>query len=217
MKSSTLQFLKTLEKNNNRDWFNTNKDLYTVARQDVISFIEELQTEISGFDPEVLKMDAAKSLFRIYRDTRFSLDKTPYKTNFGASLGMGKGSQRAGYYLHVEPGRSFVSGGLYQPDSAVLKTLRKFISANNDAFQKILGASGFRNNFRGLSTESKLQRVPAGFEKEDPVAEFLKLKQFVVSHPVSDTYLLDKDAPQKLAGIFKSMKPLNDFLNSAFS
>lgn len=107
MQSSTLQFLRTLEKNNNREWFNENKTTYQEAQQDVIYFVEKLIEEMVVFDEEIGKADAKNSLFRIYRDTRFSKDKSPYKTNFGASLGMGKGSQKAGYYLHIEPGESF--------------------------------------------------------------------------------------------------------------
>lgn len=215
MKSSTLHFLTQLLKNNNRDWFTEKKETYLEAQRDVIVFVEELIQEIAGFDEEVLKIDAKKSLFRIYRDTRFSHDKTPYKTNFGASLGMAKGKKLSGYYLHIEPGKSFLAGGVYQPESSVLKTLRQEISANGEEFLKILEQQDFRNNFRGLSVESKLQRVPAGFEKDNPLAEFLKLKQFVVSHPVSDAQLLHKDAAKNFAEIYKSLKPLNDFLNQA--
>lgn len=215
MKSSTIQFLKTLVKNNNRDWFTENKETYLEAQQETIAFVEELIHEIAKFDEEVLKIDAKKSLFRIYRDTRFSPDKTPYKTNFGASLGMAKGKKLSGYYLHIEPGKSFLAGGVYQPESSVLKTLRQEISANGKEFLQILEQQDFRNNFRGLSVESKLQRVPAGFEKDNPLVEYLKMKQFVVSHPVSDAQLLHKDTAKNFAEIYKSLKPLNDFLNQA--
>ena len=132
MKSSTLQFLKKLSQNNNKEWFTENKQLYSDAQTDVIEFIENLISEISKSDEEITKTDAKKSLFRIYRDTRFSKDKIPYKTNFGASLGMGKGSQKAGYYLHIEPGKSFLAGGLYMPEPATLKEIRKEISMNGN-------------------------------------------------------------------------------------
>lgn len=217
MKSSTLQFLKTLDKNNNRDWFNENKNLYTEAHEDVIDFVEQLIEEIAFFDEKIGKLDAKKSLFRIYRDTRFSKDKSPYKPNFGAGLGMGKGSQASGYYLHIEPGKSFLAGGVYMPEAATLKEIRKEISTNGEEFQKILDAKDFRNHFRGLSVEGKLQRVPAGFEKDDPMAEYLKLKSFVVSHPVSDAELLEKNAAKNFAKIYKAIQPLNAFLNLPFS
>lgn len=215
MKPSTLQFLKTLEKNNNREWFNEHKNLYTEAHEDAIAFVENLIGEMAKFDEEIAKTDAKKSLFRIYRDTRFSKDKPPYKTNFGASLGMGKGSQKAGYYLHIEPGKSFLAGGLYMPERSELKKIRTEISLNAEEFLNILKQNEFRNNFRGLSTENKLQKVPQGFEKEDPMAEYLKFKHYIVSHPVSDEEVLDENAAKKFAKIYKSIKPLNDFINDA--
>lgn len=214
MQSSTLQFLRTLEKNNNREWFNENKTTYQEAQQDVISFVEKLIEEMGVFDEEIGKADAKKSLFRIYRDTRFSKDKSPYKTNFGASLGMGKGSQKAGYYLHIEPGKSFLAGGIYMPESSVLKEIRKEISAFGEEFLTIVEKDEFRNYFRGLSVEDKLKKVPQGFEKDDKMAEFLKLKHYIVTHPVSDEQLLNENAAKEFAKIYKAMKPLNDFLNA---
>ena len=216
MKPSTLQFLKTLQKNNNRDWFNENKSTYIEAKDDVLLFVENLIEEIAKFDEEILKIDPKKALFRIYRDTRFSKDKTPYKTHFGVSLGMGKGKKISGYYLHIEPGKSFLAGGVYQPESSALKEIRKEISANSEEFLKILEQKDFRNNFRGLSVESKLQRVPNGFEKDDPMAEFLKLKNFIVSHPISDEQVVDKNAAKNFAKILQSIKPLNDLLEKPF-
>ena len=216
LKNSTLLFLKDLHKNNNREWFNENKDRYRAAHTNVADFVEVLIEEIGKFDEEILKIDAKKTLFRIYRDVRFSKDKSPYKTNFGAGLGMGKGNRISGYYLHIEPGKSFLAGGVYQPDTTVLKEIRKEISINSNEFLSILEQDEFRNNFRGLSVGQKLQRVPAGFEKDDPMAEFLKLKNFIVVHPVSNEALMKEDAAKNFAQIFKSIKPLNDFLSAPF-
>ena len=216
MQSSTLQFLRNLEKNNNREWFNENKTLYQEAQQDVISFVEKLIEEMADFDEEIGKLEAKKSVFRIYRDTRFSKDKTPYKTNFGAGLGMGKGNKISGYYLHIEPGKSFLAGGVYKPEPSVLKTIRQEISAFGDEFKAILEQDEFRNYFRGLSVEDKLKKVPQGFEKDDKMAEYLKLKHFIVTHPVSDEQLLSENAVKEFTEIFKAMKPLNDFLQTPF-
>ena len=213
---STLQFLKTLEKNNNREWFHENKNLYLESKEDVELFIENLIQEIAQFDEEILKIDPKKAVFRIYRDIRFSKDKTPYKTHFGASLGMGKGSKISGYYVHIEPGKSFLAGGVYNPESAVLKQIRNEIRANGDDLLKIIEQKDFRNNFRGLSVEHKLQRVPAGFEKNHPMAEYLKLKSFTVSHPISNEALFDPNAAKNFAEILKTIKPLNDFLELPF-
>ena len=216
MQSSTLQFLRNLEKNNNREWFNENKTLYHEAQQDVISFVEKLIEEMADFDEEMGKLEAKKSVFRIYRDTRFSKDKTPYKTNFGAGLGMGKGNKISGYYLHIEPGKSFLAGGVYKPEPSVLKTIRQEISAFGDEFLEILEQDEFRNYFRGLSVEDKLKKVPQGFEKDDKMAEYLKLKHFIVTHPISDEQLLSENAVKEFTKIFKAMKPLNDFLQTPF-
>jgi uncharacterized protein (TIGR02453 family) len=211
-----FDFLKKLTKNNNREWFTENKNLYTESQQNVISFLEDLIKEMSGFDEELGKVDAKKSLFRIYRDTRFSKDKIPYKTNFGASLGMGKGSQKGGYYLHLEPGKSFIAGGIYMPESSVLKELRKEISLYGEDFLKILKNKDFKKYFPELDQDDKLKKVPQGFEKEDPMAEYLKLKSFIVVYNIKDEEILDKNAVKNLTKIFALMKPLNDFLNAPF-
>lgn len=214
--TKTFDFLKKLTKNNNREWFNENKNLYTESQENVIAFLEDLIIEMSGFDKELSKIDAKKALFRIYRDTRFSKDKIPYKTNFGASLGMGKGSQKGGYYLHMEPGKTFLAGGIYMPESSTLKEVRKEISLYGDDFIKILNNKDFKKYFPELDQNDKLKKVPQGFEKEDPMGEYLKLKSFIVVYNMKDEEILDKNAAKNLAKIFKLMKPFNDFLNTPF-
>jgi len=214
--SKTFDFLKKLNKNNNREWFNENKDLYTESQQNVVSFLDELIKEMSGFDEELAKIDSKKALFRIYRDTRFSKDKSPYKTNFGASLGMGKGNQKGGYYLHMEPGKSFLAGGIYMPESSVLKEVRKEISLYGDDFLKILNNKDFKKHFPALDQDDKLKKIPQGFEKEDPMGEYLKLKNFIVVYSLKDEEVLDKNAVKNMTKIFKLMKPFNDFLNTPF-
>ncbi|WP_447952102.1 DUF2461 domain-containing protein [Chryseobacterium koreense] len=216
IENSTLQFLRELSRNNNREWFLENKEKYISANENVIVFVEKLIEEIAKFDEDIGKLDAKKSLFRIYRDVRFSKDKTPYKSNFGAGLGIGKGNKVSGYYLHIEPGKSFLAGGAYQPKSPVLKEIRKEISMNGAEFLEILKKDDFRNNFRGLSVEDKLVKVPQGFEKYDPMAEYLKLKSFVVIHPVADAELHSEKAIHHFSKIYQSIKPLNDFLDAPF-
>lgn len=211
-----FEFLKKLTKNNNREWFTENKNLYTESQENIVSFLEDLIREMSEFDEELGKIDAKKSLFRIYRDTRFSKDKIPYKTNFGASLGMGKGSQKGGYYLHLEPGKSFIAGGIYMPESSVLKEIRKEISLYGEEFLAILNNKDFKRHFPELDQDDKLKKVPMGFEKEDPMGEYLKLKNFIVVYSLKDEEVLDKNAVKNLAKVFKLMKPLNDFLNAPF-
>lgn len=209
-----FEFLKNLTRNNSREWFTENKHWYTESQQNVISFLEDLIREMSGFDEELAKIDAKKSLFRIYRDTRFSKDKIPYKTNFGASLGMGKGSQKGGYYLHLEPGKSFIAGGIYMPESSVLKELRKEISLYAEDFLAVINDKEFKKYFPELDQEEKLKKIPQGFEKDDPMAEYLKLKNFIVVYGLKDEEVFAKNAVKNLTGTFKLMKPLNDFLNA---
>ncbi|WP_027374903.1 MULTISPECIES: DUF2461 domain-containing protein [Chryseobacterium] len=212
----TFGFLKKLNKNNNREWFNENKNLYTESQGNVISFLDDLLKEMSSFDAELAKIDSKKALFRIYRDTRFSKDKSPYKTNFGASLGMGKGSQKGGYYLHMEPGKSFLAGGIYMPEPSVLKEVRKEISLYGNDFLNILNQKDFKKHFPELDQQDKLKKIPQGFEKEDPMGEYLKLKNFIVLYHLKDEEVLDKNAAGKMSKIFKLMKPFNDFLNTPF-
>ncbi|KPH12859.1 DUF2461 domain-containing protein [Chryseobacterium sp. ERMR1:04] len=214
--TKTFDFLKKLTKNNNREWFNENKNLYTESQGNMIAFLEDLINEMGEFDQDLAKLDAKKALFRIYRDTRFSKDKIPYKTNFGASLGMGKGSQKGGYYLHTEPGKSFLAGGIYMPESSVLKDVRKEISLYGDDFLKIINNKDFKKYFPELDQADKLKKVPQGFEKEDPMGELLKLKSFIVVYNLKDEEVLDKSAVKNMTEIFKVMKPFNDFLNTPF-
>lgn len=213
MKTSVLPFLQSLEANNNRDWFQENKPRFQAAHEAMAGFVEALLQEMTAFDSDAAKIDARKSVFRIYRDTRFSANKDPYKTNFGANLGTGK----AGYYLHVQPGRSFVAGGIYMLENEPLKAIRQEISYQPDAFRAILEAADFRRFFDGLSDEGKLKRVPQGFDKDDPMAEYLKLKRFVAVRPVADEELLQQDAVKNLAVMYRALRPLKDFLNAPLS
>ena len=214
---TTFTFLKNLTKNNNREWFNERKDLYISAKENVQHLVENLIEEIAIFDEKIAMIDAKKSLFRIYRDTRFSKLKIPYKTNFGAALGMGKGKEVSGYYLHIEPGRSFIAGGVYMPEASILKQIRTEISKNGEEFLKIINNRNFKKYFGELSKENTLQRIPKGFEKDDPMAEFLKLKSFVVSYPLKDEDLMNENVAKNLAKIYKEMMALNGFIENALN
>ncbi|WP_144280865.1 DUF2461 domain-containing protein [Chryseobacterium echinoideorum] len=212
-----IAFLRNLEKNNNREWFSENKTLYTEALSDFQNFVEELMSEMGKFDENILKADPKKTLFRIYRDTRFSKDKTPYKTNFGASFGMGKNGKKSGYYIHIEPGKSFLASGIYLPESSILKSVRKEISLFKDDFLKTIEDKAFKQYFGELDQDNQLKKVPQGFEKEDPMSEYLKLKSFIGIYHLTDNELSQPDAAQKFSKIFAAAKPLNDFLENAIT
>lgn len=211
--SKIFDFLNLIDKNNNREWFNENKNLFIEAQTDFQDFVEELISEMGKFDENILKLDPKKSLLRIYRDTRFSKDKTPYKTYFGASLGMGKMNSQAGFYLHVESGKSFLASGIYLPDAPILKEIRKEISVFKDDFLKVVNNGDFKKYYGVLDDENKLKNVPQGFEKEDPMAEFLKLKSFIGVYNMTNKELSDKNAVKNISKIFEAAKPLNDFLD----
>lgn len=212
---NVFDFLRALDHNNNREWFTLNKNLYQDSQENIIAFLDHLIEEMGKFDDNLLKLDAKKALFRIYRDTRFSKDKIPYKTNFGASLGMGKGNQKAGYYVHMEPGKSFLAGGIHMPDSPTLKEVRKEISMNGDEFLKIINNKNFKKHFPELSQEQKLVKIPQGFENDDAMGDYLKLKSFIVVYNLKDSEVLDANAAKKFSEIFEIIKPFNDFINAS--
>jgi uncharacterized protein (TIGR02453 family) len=212
IKKETLQFLKNLRANNDREWFNINKDKFISASENFIEFVNELIAEVSKFDRTVSGLDAKNCVFRIYRDTRFSKDKSPYKTYFGATLmGKGKGCGVAGYYLHLEPGNTFLAGGVHMTEPSKLKAIREEISENGKAFLKIINDKKFKDNF--VIEGEKLVKVPQGFDKEDPMGEYLKYKELMIHHAVADREAVSEGFMKYCARIFAAMVPFNAFVN----
>jgi uncharacterized protein (TIGR02453 family) len=213
-------FLKSLAKNNNRDWFEKNKPKYLLAKEEFENFLEALHAELLKFDEGLAGLNPKKLGFRIYRDVRFSKDKSPYKINMGAGFSpQGKMVQEPGYYIHIQPNNeSFVAGGLYMPDAENLAKIRQEIDYNSEAFNKILSNKKFSSSFpKGLDDFDRLKTAPKGYAKDHPQLELLKNKSFIVSHYFTDKELTDKKFPKKVAEVCKTLKPLNDFLNSAIS
>lgn len=214
---SCLIFLKNLNENNNRDWFNENKDHYINTQQNFIKVIDDIIQGVADYDESVERLEAKNCLFRIYKDTRFSKDKTPYKTNLGASL-RNKGTKtlsHSGYYIHLEPGKSFLAGGVYMTEPANLKAIRTHLSENGEEFLKIINTESFKNNLE-LRGE-RLVKIPQGFSKEDPMGEYLKYKQFTVFHELTDETILSDHFVSLAVDIFKEIHPFNKFLNNAIS
>jgi uncharacterized protein (TIGR02453 family) len=213
---TTLQFLKKLAQHNERDWFHAHREEYDAARGNVIDVATQLLAEINRFDALGF-YDVRKSMFRIARDTRFSHDKSPYKPNFGVILNA-EGNTRSplsGYYLHVEPGNCFISCGLYMPPPDLLKAVRRTIDEDFDIFKKIISKRDFRQAFIDLARDDDaLSRVPAGFDKNSPAAEYLKLKHFYVMVALSDKEITASTFVKKAIGYYRLMKPFNDFLNN---
>ena len=213
IEKETLQFLRALKKNNERAWFNKNKDRFVAANENFTRFVQTLIDETAKFDKSAAGLVSKDAVFRIYRDIRFSKDKSPYKTHFGAVL-TGKGNGfLAGYYLHLEPGNAFLAGGVHMTEPENMKAIRARISAEGKKFLKIIGDKNFKKMF--TIEGEKLGRVPQGFDKEDPMAEYLKYKNLTVIHSLDDKKILSDDFASYCAKIFKVMVPFNRFLNEA--
>lgn len=216
LQSSSLQFLKGLKKNNNKPWFDAHRPAYETAKKDFEGFIHGLLQKHGAKDNTISTLEAKKCLFRINRDVRFSKDKSPYKSNMGASMTAGgKKSPLAGYYFHMEPGKSFVGGGLYMPMPDQLAKVRQEIDYNFDEFKKIVGSKKFKDVFGGMdiSEGMQLSRVPKGYEAENPAAEFLRLKSFIAFAEITDADLTSKDLTKKALKAMETIQPLLEFLN----
>ena len=211
-----LKFLTTLARNNNRDWFEKHKDQYLQAKEYFEAFVAAYLGELTNFDPDLAGLNPKKLPFRIYRDVRFSKDKSPYKTNMGAGFSPnGKLMQEPGYYLHIEPGKSFVAGGMYMPDPSNLSKIRQESDYNGDAVQRIFNSKAFKKWFKGFDDFDKLKTVPKGYAKDHPRLDWLQHKTFIVSHRFTDAEMKDKKFIKKLVEASKAMKPLNEFMKEA--
>ena len=207
-------FLRELRENNNREWFVTNKVRYDALRKEHIGVVEKLIVGIAAFDPEIAGLDAKSCVFRLYRDIRFSNDKTPYKTHFGAYMAGfgGRKSPYAGYYLHIEPDNSLVSGGVWCPEPALLKSLRRDIYDNMDELIGILGDKKFKEVYGELEGDM-LKRMPDGFPKDYQYDYILKRKSFIVSNNKPEEFFYSKGWIDEVVENFRLLYPLNKYLN----
>jgi len=217
MEPIVLDFLKDLKANNNREWFQANKDRYNQARLLFESFINELIPLIREIDPLIDMITAKDCVFRIYRDVRFSADKAPYKPNMGAYIARGgKSSVMAGYYVHFEPGSSFLAGGLYMPPPETLKKIRDEIYYQADEFKKIVYNKVFVDCFGKIDDPGKMKNPPKGFSKEFPDIELLKFRTYAVMHNVPDTLILKDNYADYALTVFRKLYPLNTWFNRMF-
>lgn len=212
-----ISFLAELAENNNKDWFDSNREEYTIARKEMVDFTAELLKSLSHTNPWTSVLSPSKCLYRINRDIRFSNDKTPYKTGMGIFIAPGgRSAGNAGYYLHLEPKNSFIGGGVYAPQPAVLRALRQEIYFRADDFIKIINASDFKACFDQLMDE-RLKRPPKGFPSDFEHIELLKYKHFVVSHPIPEETIASPHLIKNLLPIFDAQKEFIDFLNVAIA
>jgi uncharacterized protein (TIGR02453 family) len=221
LQKSTIKFLRDLNKNNNKPWFDKNRKVYEAARADFASLVQAAIDLHGRKDPSIRNLLAKDCMFRINRDVRFSKDKSPYKTNFGASINKNgrKAWNSAGYYIHFEPGKSFAGGGIYMPEPDVLKKIRQEVDYNLNDFKKIIGSKKFKSVYGDLdrSAELLLSRVPKGYEPTNPAADYLRFKSYIAMTSLGDAVLLSQDAVKRIAAAFDALQPLNDFLNEAVS
>jgi len=215
---STLKFLKDLKKNNNKLWFDAHRNEYEKSKKDFEQFIQLVIDKHSKNDPSIKNLVAKNCLFRINRDVRFSKDKSPYKTNFGASINKGgKKAMTAGYYFHLEPGQGFTGGGIWMPMPEDLKKVRQEIDYNLPEFKKIIGSKKFKSVYGDLSRDAEytLSRVPKGYEPDNPAAEYLKFKSFIAVIQIKDTDLTSNKLIKKTLTSFEALRPLVEFINHA--
>ena len=214
---TTLDFLKKLKINNNREWFDSNKTEYLASKEIFEEFVSELIKGINKFDKKVsLDLKPKDCTFRIYKDVRFSKDKTPYKNNMSASINPGgKKSNIPGYYFHLEPEACFLAGGVYMPMPDVLKAIRQEIDYNPLPLINILKSASFKKEFNGLDEEDKLKNPPKGFNKDHAHSEILKNKHFIVSRKFENKVILKKEGLSKTLDSFKAMYPFLDYLRKA--
>jgi len=214
---TTFSFLKKLEANNNRDWFEKNKATYIKAKEEFEVFVQEIINGIAKFDKRISPdLKAKDCTFRIYKDVRFSKDKTPYKNNMGASINPGgKKSLVAGYYFHLQPEGSFLAGGVYMPEPDMLNAIRQEIDYNSAPLLKILKSASFKKYFKGLDDEGALKTAPKGYDKEHPLIDLLRNRHFIASHAFSNKQVLDKNSAKEIVAGFKAMYPFLEYLREA--
>ncbi|MDH5380501.1 MAG: DUF2461 domain-containing protein [Cyclobacteriaceae bacterium] len=216
--TSAFQYLKKLKTNNNREWFKDNKKEYEEARAQFVDFIDTLIGEITTFDPTIGHHSAKECVFRIYRDVRFSKDKAPYKTHFGAHITSAEKRSdihtRAGYYIHIEPGASMLAGGAYLPQGDWLKAIRSEIDYNAKGLKAILDNTDFKKYFGEINGE-KLKTAPRDYPKDHPEIELLKHKSFLASHSCSDQQVTSEGFLQHSIQVFKALYPFDRYLNDA--
>ena len=215
----TIKFLKDLQKNNNKPWFDEHRKQYDIAKTDFLLLVSALIKSIAAFDPPIAALAEKNCIFRINRDVRFSKNKSPYKNNMAGYFNKdGKKGNGSGYYLHIEPGKSFAAGGTWMPLPVDLAKIRQEVDYDFADWRYITNRAEFKKQFKnGLDTADILQRPPRGYDENNPAIQIIKLKSFVVRRSFSDAEVLDKHFVREVTKTFRAMKPMIDFLNKAIA
>ncbi len=214
--TATEKFIRQLCLHNHKEWFDAHKTDYLAAKTDFEQLVQQLLDGLAVQDATMAALQVKDCVFRIYKDVRFSKDKTPYKTHMGASFQAGgKKSVKAGYYFHYEPGgHSFAGGGLWMPAAPELKKVRQEIDYNFDELQEIISGKQFKKYF-GKPEGDTLKNAPQGYTADNPAIELLKLKSFIVMHPLTDERCTQPGLAKEILKVFAAMQPLLVFLNRA--
>lgn len=208
-------FLKDLEANNTREWFDQNRDRYDVTRKKFLAVAELLIHEIRQFDDEIPALNPKDCVFRIFRDVRFSNDKRPFKSNYGCFIARGgRKSGFAGYYLHIQPGECFLSGGIYMPPPEHLKYIRQEIFYHPQNYIELIENKEFKSIFT-LDYSDKLKTAPKGYPKDWEYLELIKNRNYAFGHRIEEEALFAPDFLKKAIELFKIIYPLNRYLNKA--
>jgi uncharacterized protein (TIGR02453 family) len=216
---TTFDFLKKLRRNNNREWFEKNKSTYLKVKEQFELFVADVLQEMIPLDESLSGLDPRKLTFRIYRDIRFSKDKTPYKTFLSAGISAaGKGTGIPGYYFQIEPGnKSMMASGLYLPGADYLAKIRQEIDYSGDHLETLLSEKKFKKTFGELWDGDKLKTVPKGYAKDHPHIEYLRLRSFMVTRTFADAEVLSRNFLKQLVESMRVSKPLNDFLREGIA
>lgn len=210
-----LNFLKDLEANNAREWFDLNRDRYDATRKQFLVVAEQLIHDIRLFDDEVPALNPKDCVFRIFRDVRFSKDKLPFKSNYGCFVARGgKKSGFAGYYLHIQPGECFLSGGIYMPLPEYLQAIRQEIYYHPKKYIDLIENKEFKSTYT-LEYSNKLKTAPKGYPKDWEHLDLIKNRNYAFGHQIEEQELLAPDFIEKAIELFKVIYPLNRYLNKA--
>ena len=208
-----LDFLKLLAANNNREWFQQHKSDYLKVQTDFEDLLEAIIVRISSFDESIAHVRPSECTYQIYRDTRFSPDKTPYKNHIGGYINArGKKSNHCGYYIHLEPGNCMLAGGSWCMPSAMLKAVRQSVCDNIDAYRSIVEDKAFRKYFPVIG-ESRLKTLPKGFPKDFPFPQYIQCKDYTVTYHIPDSFFDSPDFMDEIARVFMQLKRFADFTN----
>lgn len=202
-----LDFLSELVQNNNRDWFNENKKRFEKHQEVIKSLFQEINLGLSAKD-NLEKMQ----IHRIYRDIRFSKDKTPYKNNFSVSYDRAKPYLRGGYYLHIQPGGSFIGGGFWEPNTEDLKRIRKEFELDDTQIRSIISEENFQKYFGSLQG-AELKTAPKDFDKEHPAIDLIRKKQYLVYRRFTDKEVTNPDFKEEALSTFLAMRPFFDYMS----